>query len=458
VKPDCIVGRPLGVLAWTGRCAAGAGMAGYGLAALRWRRECLAASGAGVVLVAGAAVAGCRKFRVIPCKFVPEPLPTADELPYGHTAVMPVDEQDGVLPGIPRFFDTAADGNFCVVQFESVKVYLASVCRVCHSGFSTGLKEEEKEKEEERDSIRTVYFLSFAAALWARLLKSWFRPVLSACDWMRDASFCDIGDLDDFLVMGSPPLCLLQMPESLYPDNVLRRHSTRFKYSLPFKETMVKIHIVMVGETTENIVNGVMKLGADELYPLVSEKFEESSGEALRKAMPMMVFHEKINGRRLVVNPFQDDSFVRIVGLIVDIVNSRKAEDVEFWINITGGTNLMSAAAATGAMLTGARSYYVSRDLRMEDSMPGIIELPFIMNSVKSLKNKVRKGLVMELAGGERKTNEKLAGALKVGKKSISKHLQILESQEIVERKRKGKNVFNWLTDNGKIAGKLLEG
>ena len=58
---------------------------------------------------------------------------------------------------------------------------------------------------------------------------------------------------------------------------------------------------------------------------------------------------------------------------------------------------------------------------------------------------------------GKKRNNDDLAGALKVGKKSISKHLKILEGKGIVGREKQGKNVYNWLTDNGKIAASLME-
>ena len=73
---------------------------------------------------------------------------------------------------------------------------------------------------------------------------------------------------------------------------------------------MVKIHIALVGETTENIVNGIVRLGADELYPIVSEKYKETSIQDLHDKLPMVKIQNEINERNLIVDPFQNDAFV----------------------------------------------------------------------------------------------------------------------------------------------------
>ena len=49
---------------------------------------------------------------------------------------------------------------------------------------------------------------------------------------------------------------------------------------------MVNIHIAMVGLDTDNVVNGVVKQGGDELYPITSEKFREASITAIRENLP----------------------------------------------------------------------------------------------------------------------------------------------------------------------------
>ena len=220
---------------------------------------------------------------------------------------------------------------------------------------------------------------------------------------------------------------------------------------------MVNIHIAMVGKDTENIVNGVVKLGGDELYPLTSENFLETSIPQIEEGLPMMRVHSKINGRSLVVDPFQEDSFVRIIGLIIEIVQANQGEGMSISINITGGTNLMSAAAVTAAMLTGVGAYYVSKGPEEERYETRILGIPLIMDSVKYLKNPTRRKIMMILSEKQTMTNDALSSSIRIGKKSMSKNLLILERRGLVCRRKKGKFVMNELTDNGKVAAKLLD-
>ena len=215
---------------------------------------------------------------------------------------------------------------------------------------------------------------------------------------------------------------------------------------------MVKVHIAMVGETTENIVNGVMKVGADELYPIVSEAFQETSINTIRNKLTGVRIHRRINDRVLIIDPFSEEAFFQIVGLVVDIANARK--DAELWVNITGGTNLMSSAAAMGAMLTESKAYYVTMATMGEDSR--IIEIPFMGKSFKVLENDKRSRIASALSRQGHLSNDEIVQEVGCNKKSISKHLKLLESHGIVRRTRQGRHVINELTDSGKITTRLL--
>ena len=219
---------------------------------------------------------------------------------------------------------------------------------------------------------------------------------------------------------------------------------------------MVNIHIALVGRDTDNIINGVQKRGGDELYPVTSEKFLEDSVPRIKEKLPAVRVHSEINGRPLVVDPFQEDSFVRIVGLIIEIVQTRQDEGADILINITGGTNLMSGAAVTAAMLTGTGAYYVNKHPDEEQFESNVVDLPLIMDSVKLLKNERRRRVLKELADGKEKTNDDLAGSMKVNKKSVSKLIQVLEGKGLVKSEKRGKNRYNCITDEGRIAVTLM--
>ena len=219
---------------------------------------------------------------------------------------------------------------------------------------------------------------------------------------------------------------------------------------------MGTIHIALVGRDTDNIVNGIMKQGGDELYPITSEQYLQQSVPEIVRRLPAVRVHSEINGRSLMVDPFCEKSFVTIVGLIIEIVQARKRKETDILINITGGTNLMSAAAVTGAMLTGAGAYYVNRDPEREQFHASIIDLPLIMDSVKLLGNERRKKILHLLAGVDERTNDELASTLMLGKKSVSKLIMELEGKGLVRSRKEGKHRKNSITDEGRIAASLM--
>lgn len=218
---------------------------------------------------------------------------------------------------------------------------------------------------------------------------------------------------------------------------------------------MVNIHIAMVGRDTGNIINGMQIRGGRELYPVTSQLFLEESVPKIIAALPAVKVHSEVNGRSLVVDPFQEDSFVSIVGLVIEIVQTRQ-EDGEVLINLTGGTNLMAGAAVTAAMLTGAGAYYVNKHPDEEQYESNIVDLPLIMDSVKVLKNDGRKKILQLLEDGEEWKNETIENELSINRKSISKQIKILEGKGLVTSEKRGKNRYNRITDVGRIAGKMI--
>lgn len=62
--------------------------------------------------------------------------------------------------------------------------------------------------------------------------------------------------------------------------------------------------------------------------------------------------------------PIDKDDFSDIIGNIVEIHSkeTKKTSDVKFFVNITGGTKIMSCGAMVGANYIGALSYYVSKE------------------------------------------------------------------------------------------------
>ncbi len=239
---------------------------------------------------------------------------------------------------------------------------------------------------------------------------------------------------------------------------------------------MKKVHIATVGSTSENIIRGVRAIGYSgasegiELYPIVSEKYLSSLEEIKRGLANEVSVHETIEstGTKLIVDPFHDDSYFEIIGLISDIVQEIHIEqkkagmgyEVQVWVNITGGTSLMSAAASAGAILTKSTAYYVL------ENRASPIEIPWHSLSAESF-HPVQQASLIALVGNSM-YNEEIQMILSdkkrkntyvpnVTKRKMTYHLQELSRAGYVTRQKKGRNVINFLTLNGKIAARFLE-
>ena len=237
---------------------------------------------------------------------------------------------------------------------------------------------------------------------------------------------------------------------------------------------MKKIHIAMVGRTVENVVRGIGAIGAIdagegiELYPILSKECTESL-EKLREHLSGITIHERLSpaGPNLVIDPFQDEAYYEIIGLISDIVQKIQLErkqakpsyEVEIWVNITGGTNLMSAAASAGAILTNSKAYYVP------EKSPKPIIIPWhslTSTEICSLQQSILINLVgQELFNEEIRTlladkKKNRAHIHAVSKRSITYHLKELARHGYIVRTKKGRHTLNHLTTNGKIAARFL--
>ena len=227
-----------------------------------------------------------------------------------------------------------------------------------------------------------------------------------------------------------------------------------------------KIHIATVGKVHQPILRGVYILNASELYIITSERYaegkEEDSISNIRKgleAFPVKV-HDELNGKPLLVDPFQNDSFEKIVEIIIDIIDSRKGEKVDFFINITGGTNLMTAAAAAAANLTGTLAYYVLRPTEEQEPEKEIIKIP--PHVIESNLHERRKKILDILFNEGESNDSHIYEVLRKENKELTERqtrypLEQMENDGYISRIRRGRDNINSLTIWGRIAIKLLD-
>ena len=253
----------------------------------------------------------------------------------------------------------------------------------------------------------------------------------------------------------------------------------------------------MVGKDINNVIGGLVQRNADEFYPIISEGFQPGTGEndSFMKIRKKIEEVEKISGKKVVIpeptelkdaviNPFKMGSYEKIVDSIIKIINKRnddhdilnaeierrkntgietdkEKEELEFYINVTGGTNLMSAAAFSAAVLTKSNAYYVLKRDKEKDWEGGIIDLPVHSFNMKPLEPRQKKILAI-LKENDGSNDKKIFGKIKMKDKRnltlkmIRYSLEKLERQGYVERIQDGRSKKNKLTYWGNMKIKIL--
>lgn len=139
---------------------------------------------------------------------------------------------------------------------------------------------------------------------------------------------------------------------------------------------------------------------------------------------------------RLRVIPFSD--FMGIVQVIYDIYDEMKGRDVEFSINITGGTNLITAAACYSSYYIRAQIYY---SLRGDDSTPIDkqvirVEAPKAIDvtKYKDLTKDILRYILDKTNAGTMVTKTMIATDFGITKQKVGYHTGILEDDGLIQQ------------------------
>ena len=127
-------------------------------------------------------------------------------------------------------------------------------------------------------------------------------------------------------------------------------------------------------------------------------------------------------------------NFQEIVDRIYDIYNQYSQKDTVFSVNITGGTNLMAAAACSTAFFTGAIIYYVLFDpYNPQQSLSQrIVEIPTPkIPDIKHLKEH-EKSIIRILRDGNREINSSIAATMGISRQLCGRYIRNLENNGLV--------------------------
>ena len=198
------------------------------------------------------------------------------------------------------------------------------------------------------------------------------------------------------------------------------------------------IQLSTVGKTPVVVEEGLTKSMPNKLYIVHTKDETDYSYEQEAKKLKKEI-EAKFN---IIVNLLKVDAFDtdQIIDSILTTIHNEREEDPslskrDFVINITGGTNLMAAAASTAAYLSGSRVLYVMHPSKFRgDDLVKELPLPPRPENDSRGKTSLTTAIILEKIRdfkGSRCTNqmllEKVREDRRCGKKQrIEYHLRKL--------------------------------
>lgn len=187
------------------------------------------------------------------------------------------------------------------------------------------------------------------------------------------------------------------------------------------------IHIAMMGRVTEPVTKAFQALGYDKLYLLSGTKFQESIDKVTDSLsnFKVEVIPEYISGF----------DFQEIVNTIYRIYERENGKGVTFSINITGGTNLMAAAACSCAFFIGATIYYVMDDDKPVKEQVLSIPTPKTPNmaALKKETREILRYILKKVESGDYATTAELMEEFNKTKQTLNHQINILREEGLVE-------------------------
>ena len=200
-------------------------------------------------------------------------------------------------------------------------------------------------------------------------------------------------------------------------------------------------HIALIGKTEDPVLKGYQHYGGiRRLYLLHSPDDEEFKFRGLALGVKKRLEGTGFDGVVLKqINAFDMND---IISTIIGIVDQEKPP---YFVNITGGTNLMAGAALSASFFIGARAYYVLGKKGTKPSEAEVIELPVpnipYYRTIEKTQLRVLKTL--ESLGGKA-NSARLRDSLDMSPQTISYHVKELTKKGLV-RVTRGERI----TDEG---------
>lgn len=209
------------------------------------------------------------------------------------------------------------------------------------------------------------------------------------------------------------------------------------------------IHISLIGRNPGHIWAGLKELiPSEKLYLLHSANTEKEKFADIARKTKKEVEKNFCETVLIKINAFDMMNVWNIIDKIV--IDEMKKDTMlnlrDFAINVTGGTNMMAAAATVAATLTGCRAYYV-HDTRIKSGRKKYTEeLPIPpINIIRSLSNSYQKILqtisnsIFEFKGQKQEgaiRNKVLQEKLKIRPSTLNSAIKELKKRGYIDTKR----------------------
>ena len=189
----------------------------------------------------------------------------------------------------------------------------------------------------------------------------------------------------------------------------------------------MNIHICLVGLTMGPILDGLDLYGAiDKIYLL-------HSLETKKTAAKIKTLVNKVSEKEIILQKIQPFHMEDIVNTILEIHKNESKNKI--FVNITGGTRIMSGAACSASFFIGAQAYYVlDKEKNPSQSKANtLVELPIPKIPFYETLDPIQKKILHILNSEEKYGVSFLREKLKISPQSLSYHLRILKKRNLIE-------------------------
>lgn len=216
----------------------------------------------------------------------------------------------------------------------------------------------------------------------------------------------------------------------------------------------MNIHIAPVGKELGHVRVAFNKMqGFDRLYLITSKKYE-ANAEQLGKELEGFGVKTSI----MNIDPFEEGALNNILDIMLKIIKENRSHQI--FINISGGTNLMGAAALCAAYFTQVKAYYVLDSRKAEEGANLIVELPIPKVSYANSLTPTQKEILQKIAEltskAPIKNIRKFAESLGWSQQRIKPHIDSLKEMRLISIDQEEKEHTVTLTQEGKIILELL--